>query len=182
MSIIDTWMSSAKEPIRIHSISNNGEILNSFICPADSNNKNNVYMMFYNEYHNDIDKLHTLNGCYVYKYSDINYLSKKDLEEMIKNVKPSMAMYAPEAVYVTEKSFNAAQSRLYQNDQDVYNHVKQELEQYSPDMLTYAYDNYAKFIEKHGYHDIPRSEDFFIRPSNTERTLKISLKNPVLPM
>ena len=30
-------------------------------------------------------------------------------------------------------------------------------------MLTYAYDNYAKFIEKHGYHDIPRSEDFFIK-------------------
>lgn len=168
MSIIDTLINFIKPKKHISGDiltveTNNGEILNSFICPADSNNKNNVYMMFYNEYHNDIDKLHTLNGCYVYKYSDINYLSKKDLEEMIKNVKPSMAMYAPEAVYVTEKSFNAAQSRLYQNDQDVYNHVKQELEQYSPDMLTYAYDNYAKFIEKHGYHDIPRSEDFFIK-------------------
>ena len=168
MSIIDTLINFIKPKKHISGDiltveTNNGEILNSFICPADSNNKNNVYMMFYNEYHNDIDKLHTLNGCYVYKYSDINYLSKKNLEEMIKNVKPSMAMYAPEAVYVTEKSFNAAQSRLYQNDQDVYNHVKQELEQYSPDMLTYAYDNYAKFIEKHGYHDIPRSEDFFIK-------------------
>ena len=168
MSIIDTLINFIKPKKHISGDiltveTNNGEILNSFICPADSNNKNNVYMMFYNEYHNDIDKLHTLNGCYVYKYSDINYLSKKDLEEMIKNVKPSMAMYAPEAVYVTEKSFNAAQSRLYQNDQDVYNHVKHELEQYSPDMLTYAYDNYAKFIEKHGYHDIPRSEDFFIK-------------------
>ena len=54
-------------------------------------------------------------------------------------------------------------SRDYIRMTRIYNHVKQELEQYSPDMLTYAYDNYAKFIEKHGYHDIPRSEDFFIK-------------------
>ena len=93
MSIIDTLINFIKPKKHISGDiltveTNNGEILNSFICPADSNNKNNVYMMFYNEYHNDIDKLHTLNGCYVYKYSDINYLSKKDLEEMIKMSSP----------------------------------------------------------------------------------------------